>query len=204
MKVDIIKNAAELESVNPFHVDKLLWGTKSIPETYGYLGFVPDDAFYLKMVCEEREPLCKYTRDMDPVYRDSAMEAYFQFETNIGRLQAIYLNFEANSSGALLAGYGKGRIYRSYFSKNSCQKFHNTAKVDQDHWTWYIRIPVTVLEEIYGPLYLEEGSIFTCNFYKISETKEIEHYASYAPILSGIPSFHMPEFFETAVITKAG
>lgn len=203
MKVEIIKSAAELESVNPFHVDKLLWGTKSIPETYGYLGFVPDDAFYLKMVCKERKPLCTYTRDMDPVYRDSAMEAFFQFEARIGRFQAIYLNFESNSSGALLAGYGKERVYRSYFSKESYQEFHNTARVGPEQWTWDIRIPVTVLEEIYGPLYLEEDSVFACNFYKISETKEIEHYASYAPIRSEIPSFHLPEFFETAVITKA-
>lgn len=202
MKVEIIKSEAELESVTPFHVDKLLWGTKSIPETYGYLGFVPEDAFYLKMICREREPLRTCMHDMEPVYRDSAMEAFFQFEANINRLQAIYLNFETNSGGALLAGYGKERIYRSYFSKESCQEFRSTAKVEEEQWTWSIRIPVSVLEEVYGPLHLEEGSTFTCNFYKISETKEIEHYASYAPILSEVPSFHLTEFFETAVITK--
>lgn len=202
MKVEIIKSAAELESVNPFHVDKLLWGTKSIPETTGYIGFVPGDAFYLKMICKESEPLCTYTQDMDPVYRDSAMEAFFQFEANASRLQAIYLNFETNSGGALLAGYGRERVYRTYFSKDVCQEFRSTAKVEKDHWTWDLRLPVAVLEEIYGPLHLEEGSTFTCNFYKISETKEIEHYASYAPIRSEIPSFHLTEFFETAVITK--
>ncbi len=65
-----------------------------------------------------------------------------------------------------------------------------------------MKLPVSILEEIYGPLHLEEGSTFTCNFYKISETKEIEHYASYSPILSEIPSFHLTEFFETAIITK--
>ena len=108
MKIKIIRNAAELESLTPFQVDHLLWGTKSIPKTYGYIGFVPCDGFYLRMICEESDPLCVYTRDMEPVYRDSAMEAFFQFEARIGRLQAIYLNFESNSGGALLAGYGKG------------------------------------------------------------------------------------------------
>lgn len=203
MKVEIIKNAADLESVTPFHVDKLLWGTKSIPKTYGYIGFVPGDAFYLKMICEESEPLCTYTHDMDPVYRDSAMEAFFQFEADIERLQAIYLNFETNSCGALLAGYGKERIYRSYFTKEMCRALQSTAKVEKDFWTWNLKIPVSILEEIYGPLHLGEGSTFTCNFYKISETKEVEHYASYSPILSKIPSFHLTEFFETAVIERA-
>ena len=139
---------------------------------------------------------------MEPVYRDSAMEAFFQFEARIGRLQAIYLNFESNSGGALLAGYGKERVYRSYFSKDVCRALRSSTEVEKDRWTWNIRIPVTVLEDIYGPLYLGEGSTFTCNFYKISETKEIEHYASYSPILSDIPSFHLTEFFETAVIER--
>ena len=202
MKIKIIRNAAELESLTPFQVDHLLWGTKSIPKTYGYIGCVPCDGFYLRMICEESDPLCVYTRDMEPVYRDSAMEAFFQFEARIGRLQAIYLNFESNSGGALLAGYGKERVYRSYFSKDVCRALRSSTEVEKDRWTWNIRIPVTVLEDIYGPLHLGEGSTFTCNFYKISETKEIEHYASYSPILSDIPSFHLTDFFETAVIER--
>lgn len=202
MKVKIMRSAAELESLTPFQVNHLLWGTKSIPKTYGYIGFVPGDGFYLKMICEESNPLCMYTHDMDPVYRDSAMEAFFQFEAGTGRLRALYLSLESNSGGALLAGYGKERVYRSYFSKDTCRALRSRTEVEENRWTWSIRIPVRVLEDIYGQLHLGEGSTFTCNFYKISETKEIEHYASYSPILSDIPSFHLTEFFETAVIEK--
>lgn len=202
MKVKIIKSAAELESLPPFYVDKLLWGTKSIPRTYGFIGFVPGDGFYLRMICEESEPLCTYKHDMDPVYRDSAMEAFFHFEAKMSKKQEIYLNFESNSCGALLAGYGGERFYRAYFSPNICREMKRGTKVEKDRWIWDLRIPVSVLEDIYGPLCLEEGSTFTCNFYKISETKETEHYAAYAPILSDIPSFHLPEFFETAVLVK--
>lgn len=202
MKVKIMRSAAELESLTPFQVNYLLWGTKSIPKTYGYIGFVPEDGFYLKMICEESNPLCVYTHDMDPVYRDSAMEAFFQFEAGTGRLQALYLSFESNSRGALLAGYGKERVYRSYFSKNTRRAFESRTEVEKNRWAWSIRLPVRVLEDIYGPLHLGEGSTFTCNFYKISETREIEHYASCSPILSEIPSFHLTEFFETAEIEK--
>lgn len=50
IKVETIRSREELEEVTPFQVDNLLWGTKKIPKTYGYLGFVPNDGFYLKMI----------------------------------------------------------------------------------------------------------------------------------------------------------
>lgn len=203
MIVEMICSSNDLEKTEPFYVDKLLWGTKEIPKTYGYIGFVPEDGFYLKMVCEEKDPLRTYTDDRSPVYRDSAMEAFLLFESGRERTGVhTYLNFEMNANGALLAAYGKERTYRSYFSREECQTFECRARVEEEKWSVTLRIPVSALEQIYGPLDLKEGSTFSCNFYKISETKEIEHYASYSPILSDTPSFHVPEFFETAVISE--
>ena len=77
MIIKVINSKDELEALEPFRVEYLLWGTKRIPKTYGYLGFVRDEGFYLKMVCEEKEPLRTYENVLDPVYRDSAMEAFF-------------------------------------------------------------------------------------------------------------------------------
>ena len=52
MEVQMITSVDELETLCPFKVECLLWGTRKIPDTYGYLGFIPGDGFYLKMVCE--------------------------------------------------------------------------------------------------------------------------------------------------------
>lgn len=203
MKVRMIDGVEKLEQCPPFFVDKLLWGTKSIPKTYGYLGFVPGDGFYLKMICEEKDPLRTCTEDRDPVYRDSAMEAFFMFESQHAKSGSpVYFNFEFNANGVLLAGYGNRRTYRSFFAKELYPEFHCKAEISEEQWSVSLRIPITVLEKVCGSLNLEEGSAFTCNFYKISETKEIEHYAAYAPIDSDVPSFHVPEFFETAEIVK--
>lgn len=203
MVVEIIQSSKELESTKPFQIDKLLWGTESIPKTYGYIGFVPGDGFYVKMVCEEKNPLRNYTQDKSPVYRDSAMEAFFMFEPEKDRRGAfVYLNFEMNANGALLAAYGKERIYRTYFPENAYEAFGCRALIEEKQWSVSFRIPLVVLNEVYGALRLEEGSRFSCNFYKISETEAIEHYASYALIETEIPSFHLPEFFETAVLAK--
>lgn len=199
--IETIQEPAELEQVTPFQIDQLLWGTKKIPKTYGYIGFVPKDGFYLKMICEESEPLRTYTSDYEPVYQDSAMEAFFQFEPEKEHAgEAAYLNFEANANGALLAAYGADRSYRTYFGKNEMKSFGCRAVVEDDQWSVSFRIPLFVLEKIYGPLKLGAGSRFFCNFYKISENADIEHYASYAPVLTKIPDFHVPEHFAEAKI----
>ena len=203
MDVEILQNSSELEMTRPFRVETLLWGTKKIPETYGYLGFVPGDGFYLKMVCEEADPLRTYTEDQDPVYQDSAMEAFVMFESDREREGfPIYMNLEVNANGALLAAYGKERVYRSYFSKDEVQAFSCKAGIESDRWSITLKIPLSVLEQIYGPLHLEEGSQFRCNFYKISETAACEHYASYSPVLSETPDFHLPEFFASAKLVR--
>ncbi len=58
-------------------------------------------------------------------------------------------------------------------------------------------------EDLLNSLHLNIGSNFWCNFYKISEAAKIEHYASYAPIRTEVPSFHLPEFFATADVVEA-
>jgi len=155
------------------------------------------------MASISKDPLRAYENDLDPVYRDSAMEAFFMFESEKERSGlATYLNFEANANGALLAAYGKDRTYRTCFTKEELKGFACEAQILEDRWTIRFRIGIDILEKIYGPLHLQAGSTFTCNFYKISEAKEIEHYASYSPIKTTIPSFHLPEFFAMAEIVK--
>ena len=82
MEVRLIENKELLESAELFKIENLLWGTEKIAKTYGYIGFVPGDGLYIKLVCEEKNPLRIYKKDQDPVYKDSAMEAFFQFKGN--------------------------------------------------------------------------------------------------------------------------
>ena len=174
IEVPAISSAEELENVEPFRVEHLLWGTTQIPETYGYLGFVPSDGFYLKMVCKEKNPLRVYEKNQDPVYRDSAMEAFFQFDSERERnTNALYLNLEVNANGALRAEYGEERIYRTYFTPEEMEKFDCKTTIDEESWSMKLHLPIAILEKIYGPLHLDVGSSFWCNFYKISEAAEI-------------------------------
>ena len=199
MRVGIIKNRKELENLECFEVGNLLWGTKEIPRTYGYLGFVLDDGFYLKMICEERNPLCVYKDYGDPVYKDSAMEAFFKFQSK--KVEG-YFNFEMNANGALLTEFGTGRSGRKKLDQEVGKLLECQADIKKDYWSVSLHIPLAVLERYYGEISIDENYQFTCNFYKISETKEMEHYASCFVIESKIPNFHMPECFGTAIVKK--
>ena len=199
--IKIIENKEALTSVTPLEIENLLWGTKEIPRTYFYIGLVPDDAFYVHMVCEESDPLRTHTGINVPVYQDSAMELFLHFDPR-GSYSPVYVNFELNANGGIMAEYGTERAYRSYFTKAEYEQFDVKAEISEDKWTADFRIPIKILEHIYGPLDLKEGDKFTFNLYKISESAQIEHYASYSPIRTSTPTFHVPEFFDTGVLTK--
>ena len=49
---------------------------------------------------------------------------------------------------------------------------------------------------------LDGETEFYCNFYKIAQTPEIEHYASWSPIDNPTPNFHLPVFFAKAQIEE--
>ena len=84
------RNKELLESVELFKIENLLWGTEKIAKTYGYIGFVPGEGLYIKLVCVEKDPLRVYKEDQDPVYKDSAMEAFFNLKEMI-RQQMIFI-----------------------------------------------------------------------------------------------------------------
>lgn len=201
MEVQVIESKELLETVEPFEIRHLLWGTERIPKTYGYIGFAKGEGFYLKLVCLEKNPLRIYKENQDPVYKDSAVEAFFRFNSGDGSRQDIYLNFEMNANGAILAGYGKNKTERTPFEADMVRKLNCKAEVGEEQWNVSLMIPIEILEYIYGELNLKEGAKFTCNFYKICETKENEHYASYKYVESKNPNFHLPEYFAEAVIT---
>ena len=104
LEVAIIERKEQLDDLIPFRVENALWGTEKFPPMYGYIGFIPQDAFYLKLICEEKNPLRVYTEINDPIYRDSVMEAYLMFEPVSSRAnEENYLNFAVNANGVLHA-----------------------------------------------------------------------------------------------------
>ncbi len=89
----------------------------------------------------------------------------------------MYINFEMNSAGALYAAYGKGRKGRSHFSDEVYESVLPEVYKAEDCWGIKLLIPETLIKEL-GKVDIENGDVFYCNFYKISETPAIEHYGT--------------------------
>lgn len=195
--VHIMKRIEELEQCELFHIDHYQWVEGYQPKAFGRMGLLQDFGLVVSMTAMERDPLTTYTEDDDPVYRDSALEAFFNF-TPLHEIP-YYMNFEMNSNGAMLNDIGfvgdRKSVFTSVPWRGSCEVSHST-----EAWSVLLRVPMEMICNIFSIEPLKAGDHFTCNFYKICESKELEHYASYAPIVSEKPNFHLPQFFETAVI----
>ncbi len=197
-KVLTLKTPEDLSRCPVFFVNQFNWGGDYRPVTSGRLGFLPGQGFLLEMECQEEDPCRNYTRDGDPVYLDSAMEAFFCFTPEDEK--PCYLNFEINANGAMLACHGRNRQERITFDKSMTEGLSCKAQVKEHAWSIRLMLPLSLITAVYPGLTLHTDSMFSCNFYKIKESEGLTHFASFAPILASEPDFHLPEFFARAQI----
>lgn len=191
-----IHAAEELSRCPAFYVDRFNWSGDYRPVTSGRLGYLPDAGFLLEMTCMETDPCRVYRQDGDPVYLDSAMEAFFCFAPE--EETPCYLNFEMNANGAMLACYGRSRRDRTPITGTLRQGLLCQAAIEDHSWNIRLSLPLSLLSSLYPGIRLEDGSTFTCNFYKIKESEGLTHFASFAPISAPEPNFHLPEYFACA------
>lgn len=173
-----------------------MWRCTMKPEAYGQIAALNQQGFVIRLVSKESHPVTTYTNHFDPVYKDSAIEAFFQF----GTLKSPYMNFEFNANGAVLAMYGTEREGRSRLDEKSIEALNIHTQKDEAQWSVTFFLPMDVIRRIYPDFTLEKGHHFSLNFYKISESPDIEHYGSMSKITLEHPDFHVPEFFASACI----
>lgn len=192
-------SAADLEKCEFFSISHDNWNYRSAPAASGKLLYADGEGFYLYMRCDEADPFRTYTKENDPVYQDSAMEAFFNFFPDLP--DSGYVNFEMNANGAMLSQYGTGREGRKYLADLGISAPKCSAKIHADFWELSLFIPLDFIYEVYG---LSDArpqiDKIRCNFYKIKESKPGEHYMSFAPIDAPSPDFHRPDFFADGVI----
>ncbi|MDD2971620.1 MAG: carbohydrate-binding family 9-like protein [Lachnospiraceae bacterium] len=213
-----LKNKEEIEACELFHIDQYNWGGDYRPKTYGRMGYLDKDGFYLNLICEEANPTRTYYESNDPVYLDSAMEAFLCFGTKEcdGVEKPYYLNFEMNGNGAMLASMGCERTNRVNLPEKIRSQILCTPQIHEDSWELSLYIPVKAIAPLYAgchdlshpakpcdpdTLSLQAGSTFTCNFFKLKESEgETQHFASFSPIDYPEPNFHLPACFAHCTI----
>lgn len=193
-----IRDFSEIDRCPRFFVDQYNWGGDYRPTTCGSLALLEGKGFYVKMTCQETDPVRTYTQPNDPVYLDSAMEAFFQFYP--ARRPDCYLNFEVNAYGALLAKYGDSRYSRSSFPDKLHRACLCRSTVCSDFWTMELLVPMELIEFVYGQSSFRSGDEITCNFYKIREQGEGMHFGSYTVIEHEEPNFHLTKYFARGIL----
>ena len=205
----IIPDKAAIHTCPQFRVGHFLWTNRRRPETTGRMGYIPGQGLFVRMASGEDAPRCTYKNHMDMVCLDSAMEAFFAFPAqHLARREGfapqdgeLYFNFEVNPLGAMYAKYGRSRQQREQLSEAEFAATGVAAGITGEGWWMEFLLPEDLLLRVTGKDGLEEGDVFFCNFYKISETPEIEHYAAWANIPTDTPDFHQPRYFGAARIT---
>jgi hypothetical protein len=196
-KIDALN---EIEKGVRFDINHFNWNCVYKPKAYGYMAYLEGVGIIVRFITEEKNPKRTYLNPQDPVYKDSAVEVFVSFQEEQPNQESLYMNFEINANGAMLANFGFGRQDRKVLGQELYQQCHVKASVMENSWSVDLIIPLALIRELTGIEKLSSGDGFYCNFYKIAESKEIEHYASYSPIISEKPNFHLPEYFAKAIV----
>lgn len=192
--VKTISDRSEISECETASVGHFMWTNDYKPQCEAKIGYIPGEELVIKFTVVESEPLCVYHENEEPVYMDSAVEAFMSF----GVSEDKYMNLEVNSYGAMLAHFGvKGD--RKKISDISGALVEREAKMAGREWSVTLYVPCRLISDLFG--HNESPSEgFRFNLYKICSTKGREHYASFAPIESDYPDFHRPDCFAEAII----
>lgn len=202
-QVKTISEKNQIESCGHFSITHYYdCGTDYKPKAYGWIGYLENQGFFIKLVCEEKDPMREYKNNYDRVCEESAMEIFMAFLEDGEPLtnDCMYTNFELNANGVMYSKFGKGRKNRQFISEEVCRMTECVALVEDDKWSLEFIIPEKYLCEICDFDKIKEGKPFYFDFFKISENKAIEHYGTWAPSESETPNFHRPIDYVEAVI----
>ncbi len=197
--IKTIKTVEQIQLCNKFSVDNDNgWGYSYHPKTWGRMGYLENRGFVVEMVCEEKNPVARYTEFNDPVYTDSAMEAFIDFNPFCDNPK--YINFEFNSNGALLAKYRTGRHDAVSIDLLTNNIPNVTTNVREQNWTATLFISLEMIKDIYKTDSFTKGCTLKGNFFKVGENEVNPHFLSFTKIKSDKPDFHRPEFFKQFII----
>lgn len=165
------------------------------PEIYFTIAH-DNHSIYVKYYVREESIRAFYRTSNEPVYKDSCVEFFVTFD------QKHYYNFEFNSLGTCLMGFGAGRGTRSRVDDSVIKKIKRYAIIDNRFtgdigelisWQLTVSIPLEVFYQ--DSIRSLKGKTAHANFYKCGDELPQPHYLAWNKIDTPQPDFHRPEFF---------
>lgn len=198
-EVHTIEEKSQLSDCPTFYIDKYNWGGDYRPAAYGKMAYIKEKGFIIYMKCEEKKPLRTFINNEDPVFQDSAMEAFFDFAPE--KKKETYVNIEMNANAAMLNHFGQKPPGRKIYTEFTNARCECIAHINEDSWSVELHIPLQYVKDLFGKDSFIPGDLIRCNFYKICQSSvPTEHYGSFTNINFPSCNFHLPEYFANAVI----
>lgn len=196
---------ADWSDVARAHVDSYVWGgAERAYQTYGQLLYAKTDdekaGLYIRLFCEEKNPVSKETKLDGMVCMDSCMEFFFGMH-EAGKEDLRYLNIESNSLGVTFMSFGEDRHDRVFLDALGIERFPVSVNITGDGWEVFCFVPEQSLKTVFGLAEIDETTVMRGNFYKCDENANAP-FGSWAPIVAPKPDFHRPEYFGRIVLTK--
>ncbi|MBO5008787.1 MAG: hypothetical protein J6D26_08120 [Clostridia bacterium] len=124
---------------------------------------------------------------LDPVFEDSCMEFFFKPDIYDKR----YINFEVNPTGVMHIGIGSDRYDRALITDDR-DMLSIVSDAHEGDWTVKFYIPDEFLLKYFKNI----SPVCRGNFYKCGDKTDHIHYASWAPVETAEPDFHVADFFD--------
>ena len=174
------------------------WGENTAPQCLFQGCFVQNRGFFFDFIAYEKDPLARFKKSGDPVYKDSCLELFCNFAP---QKSDLYINFEMNANGAGLICVGNGRENRVPL-KTTLLPTIRAAKTD-NFWDVILYVPQEIIREVYGEkIDFSEGYEMRANVYKCGDETDHPHWLTWSPIKSEKPDFHRPEQFGVFKLVK--
>lgn len=194
--IKTIENTDEINRCELFNIDNFQWRNVCHPKASGRMGYIKDKGFLIHLFCDELHPKADFFNDFDPVYKDSALEAFLKFDS----CAPDYFNIEINANGACIAAFGQKRHVRKNFTKTQIESLEIHSQQTTSGWQILFILPESVIDAFQPNASWRITHKIRCNFYKLSEHPDIEHYYSFSPVQVNEPDFHRTDYFKTAII----
>lgn len=196
-------------------IDQVNWADKYpyMPLTTVYLART-DDMLYVKWHVHGSMLKAVYTKDLDPVWKDSCVEFFCQVPDS-----DYYINLEFNCIGTSTSAVRRSRKdILGHLAESEFRKIERYASLGNrpfceidGHFTWdlCVGIPFSLLMNPQT----ENGGIagldtdrplpdaLQGNFYKCADDTSSMHYVSWSPIPTEKPDFHRPDYFGRLELT---
>lgn len=202
---DYIKMLDNLDwnKVDELRIDKFCWDYDFKPLSKAKICMVKNKGIYVKMWSYEDNPKSVHSKNDEMVCEDSCLEFFFNA---VPEKSDIYINFEVNHLGTMLAMYGSFRGDRKFLSELNVEYPQVTAFSGSDSlgafWGIEYLISFDLINTVYNETEYTDKHIIKAGLYKCGDETGRTHYGSWQVIHTEQPDFHRPEFFGDLTIIK--